>query len=50
MYVYDEFDRTLVAERVTEFRDQVASRSKRVLGQIDPTTAQRILHEGCAVC
>jgi hypothetical protein len=24
MYVYDEFDRTLVAERVAEFRDQVA--------------------------
>jgi sulfite reductase (NADPH) hemoprotein beta-component len=26
MYVYDEFDRTLVAERVTEFRGQVARR------------------------
>ena len=26
MYVYDNFDRTLVAERVTEFRDQVARR------------------------
>jgi sulfite reductase (NADPH) hemoprotein beta-component len=26
MYVYDAFDRTLVAERVTEFRDQVARR------------------------
>jgi sulfite reductase (NADPH) hemoprotein beta-component len=26
MYVYDEFDRTLVAERVAEFRDQVARR------------------------
>ena len=26
MYVYDDFDRTLVAERVTEFRDQVARR------------------------
>jgi sulfite reductase (NADPH) hemoprotein beta-component len=26
MYVYDDFDRTLVAERVREFRDQVARR------------------------
>jgi sulfite reductase (NADPH) hemoprotein beta-component len=26
MYIYDEFDRTLVAERVSEFRDQVARR------------------------
>src|SRR5438309_7806012 len=26
MYRYDEFDRTLVAERVTEFRDQVKRR------------------------
>ncbi len=26
MYVYDELDRTLVAERVSEFRDQVARR------------------------
>src|SRR3981081_4538888 len=26
MYVYDEFDRTLVAERVAEFRGQVARR------------------------
>ena len=26
MYVYDEFDHTLVAERVAEFRDQVARR------------------------
>src|SRR6202162_5336165 len=26
MYVYDAFDRTLVAERVGEFRDQVARR------------------------
>ena len=26
MYVYDEFDRTLVDERVREFRDQVARR------------------------
>ena len=26
MYIYDEFDRTLVAERVREFRDQVARR------------------------
>lgn len=26
MYVYDDFDRTLVAERVNEFRDQVARR------------------------
>jgi sulfite reductase (NADPH) hemoprotein beta-component len=26
MYVYDEFDRRLVAERVSEFRDQVARR------------------------
>jgi sulfite reductase (NADPH) hemoprotein beta-component len=26
MYIYDDFDRTLVAERVAEFRDQVARR------------------------
>ncbi|MGH6676109.1 MAG: nitrite/sulfite reductase, partial [Xanthobacteraceae bacterium] len=26
MYLYDEFDRTLIAERVAEFRDQVARR------------------------
>ena len=26
MYLYDDFDRTLVAERVAEFRDQVARR------------------------
>jgi sulfite reductase (NADPH) hemoprotein beta-component len=26
MYIYDDFDQTLVAERVTEFRDQVARR------------------------
>ena len=26
MYVYDDFDRTLVVERVNEFRDQVARR------------------------
>jgi sulfite reductase (NADPH) hemoprotein beta-component len=26
MYIYDDFDRTLIAERVAEFRDQVARR------------------------
>ena len=26
MYIYDEFDHTLVAERVADFRDQVARR------------------------
>ena len=26
MYIYDNFDRTLLAERVAEFRDQVARR------------------------
>src|SRR6201998_4181197 len=26
MYLYDEFDRTLIAERVAEFRDQVQRR------------------------
>src|SRR5260370_3002212 len=31
MYVYDEFDRTLVAERVAEFRDQVG---RRVSGEL----------------
>src|ERR1700739_200729 len=31
MYVYDAFDRTLVAERVAEFRDQVA---RRLSGQL----------------
>lgn len=31
MYVYDDFDRTLVAERVAEFRDQVA---RRLAGQL----------------
>ena len=25
MYIYDDFDRTLVNERVAEFRDQVAA-------------------------
>ena len=29
MYLYDELDRTLVAERVAEFRDQVARRLVR---------------------
>jgi NNP family nitrate/nitrite transporter-like MFS transporter len=33
MYHYDDFDRTLVAERVSEFRDQVARRlSGAVIG------------------
>jgi len=31
MYLYDEFDRTLVAERVTEFRDQVG---RRISGEL----------------
>jgi sulfite reductase (NADPH) hemoprotein beta-component len=31
MYVYDELDRTLVAERVSEFRDQVA---RRISGEL----------------
>ena len=31
MYVYDDFDRTLLAERVAEFRDQVA---RRLSGQL----------------
>src|ERR1700741_1071301 len=31
MYVYDDLDRTLVAERVAEFRDQVA---RRLSGQL----------------
>src|SRR5258706_1578029 len=31
MYVYDEFDRTLVAERVAEFRDQVV---RRISGEL----------------
>src|SRR5499427_6330819 len=31
MYVYDEFDRTLVAERVAEFRDQVG---RRISGEL----------------
>src|ERR1700729_632386 len=31
MYVYDEFDRTLVAERVAEFRGQVA---RRISGEL----------------
>jgi sulfite reductase (NADPH) hemoprotein beta-component len=31
MYLYDDFDRTLVAERVAEFRDQVA---RRLSGQL----------------
>ncbi|MGH7246795.1 MAG: nitrite/sulfite reductase, partial [Pseudomonadota bacterium] len=26
MYIYDELDRTLIAERVAEFRDQIARR------------------------
>jgi sulfite reductase (NADPH) hemoprotein beta-component len=31
MYIYDDFDRTLVGERVREFRDQVA---RRLSGQL----------------
>src|SRR6187401_1292108 len=31
MYVYDDFDRILVAERVTEFRDQV---NRRLSGEL----------------
>src|ERR1700676_5111981 len=31
MYLYDEFDRTLVAERVAEFRDQVG---RRISGEL----------------
>src|SRR3954453_12163761 len=31
MYIYDEFDRTLVAERVSEFRDQV---NRRLSGEL----------------
>ncbi|HEX4409324.1 MAG TPA: nitrite/sulfite reductase [Xanthobacteraceae bacterium] len=33
MYVYDAFDRTLVTERVAEFRDQVARRLSGELGE-----------------
>jgi sulfite reductase (NADPH) hemoprotein beta-component len=33
MYVYDAFDRTLVAERVAEFRDQVARRLSGALSE-----------------
>jgi sulfite reductase (NADPH) hemoprotein beta-component len=33
MYIYDEFDRTLVAERVAEFRDQVARRLSGALSE-----------------
>src|SRR6201986_1046298 len=31
MYIYDNFDRTLLAERVSEFRDQVG---RRLTGQL----------------
>src|SRR6202041_220926 len=31
MYVYDDFDRTMVTERVAEFRDQVA---RRISGEL----------------
>ena len=31
MYVYDDFDRTLVQERVREFRDQV---NRRLSGEL----------------
>src|SRR5512144_3043618 len=31
MYIYDDFDRTLVDERVSEFRDQV---SRRLAGEL----------------
>src|ERR1700689_3880840 len=31
MYVYDQFDRTLISERVAEFRDQVARRMSGAL-------------------
>jgi sulfite reductase (NADPH) hemoprotein beta-component len=33
MYLYDEFDRTVVAERVAEFRDQVARRLSGALSE-----------------
>jgi len=33
MYLYDEYDRTLVAERVEEFRDQVARRLSGALSE-----------------
>src|SRR6266850_2526331 len=40
MYLYDDFDRTLVEERVREFRDQVARRYDRNYGHF--TTRQNI--------
>src|SRR6202453_4330174 len=33
MYLYDQFDRTLISERVAEFRDQVARRLSGVLNE-----------------
>ncbi len=33
MYLYDQFDRTMVTERVAEFRDQVARRLSGVLNE-----------------
>jgi sulfite reductase (NADPH) hemoprotein beta-component len=38
MYLYDELDRTLVAERVGEFRDQVA---RRLSGELPKTNSSR---------
>jgi sulfite reductase beta subunit-like hemoprotein len=39
MYVYDDFDRTLVDERVREFRDQVA---RRLSGEVDGRRVQAV--------
>ncbi len=38
MYVYDDFDRTLLAERVREFSDQVA---RRLSGELTETSSSR---------
>ena len=39
MYAYDELDRTIVNERVSEFRDQVA---RRLGGEISEANAERV--------
>jgi sulfite reductase (NADPH) hemoprotein beta-component len=53
MYLYDDLDRTLVTERVAEFRDQVARRLSgeltedefkplRLMNGVADSTSQRI--------
>src|SRR5437870_3517741 len=52
MYIYDNFDRTLLAERVSEFRDQVARRLSGALTEDeieDPRIYAEILRQHCTM-